>query len=522
MPVYRNNARLSRRVVEEEYRVSKNLYELFESRFPADRDTLFMETLTGERFSYGDLDALSARYAGLLVELGVEPGDRVAMQVEKSPQAIILYLATLRAGAAFLPLNTAYTAPEVEYFLGDSQPRIVVCRPGDKAKIAPLAKTAGAAFTLTLGADGAGGLADRAAAANPIDAPVPRETADLAAILYTSGTTGRAKGAMLTVENLWSNANTLCEAWGFTADDVLLHALPIFHAHGLFVATNCVLASGARMVFLPKFDAAAVIETLPRCTVMMGVPTFYTRLLASPDFRREPFAGRRLFISGSAPLLAETWSDFHKRTGHRILERYGMTETVMSSSNLLEGEDGRIPGSIGRPLAGVELRVVGKDGEELPRGQTGMLEVRGPNVFKGYWRMPEKTTLEFRPDGFFITGDLARHEENGFLYLVGRARDLIITGGFNVYPKEVEEVLDNMEGIVESAVVGVPDADFGERVVAAVKPDGEPPEAEALIASMKESLAGYKVPREIHFVDELPRNAMGKVQKALLRERYGE
>ncbi len=501
--------------------MSENLYELFARCFPKDRKTVFMETLTGDRFTYADLDSMSALYAGMLVELGVEPDDRVAAQVEKSPEAIILYLATLRAGAAFLPLNTAYTGAEMEYFLADSEPRVVVCRPEDEAVIEPLAKAAGSARTLTLDADGGGSFSERASGAHAIEGTVPRGLKDLAAILYTSGTTGRSKGAMLTVENLWSNANTLCEAWGFTKDDVLLHALPIFHAHGLFVAIDCVLVSGSRMLFMPKFDAGEVMAALPRCSVMMGVPTFYTRLLTHPDFKEEAFKGRRLFISGSAPLLAETWNEFHERAGHRILERYGMTETVMSASNLLEGEDGRIPGSIGKPLPGIELRVVGEHGEELSTGETGMLEVRGPNVFKGYWRMPEKTNAEFRPDGFFITGDMARYDENGFLYLVGRSKDLIITGGYNVYPKEIEDELDAMDGIVESAVVGVPDPDFGERVVAAVKPAEEPPSAEEIIAKLKERLAGYKVPKQVHFVDELPRNVMGKVQKNLLRERFG-
>jgi malonyl-CoA/methylmalonyl-CoA synthetase len=443
------------------------------------------------------------------------------VQVEKSPEAIILYLATLRAGAAFLPLNTAYTGPEMEYFLADSEPRVVVCRPEDEGVITPLAEAASCVNTLTLDTDGGGSFSERASGANAIEGAVPREMGDLAAILYTSGTTGRSKGAMLTVENLWSNANTLCEAWGFTNGDMLLHALPIFHAHGLFVAIDCVLVSGSRMLFLPKFDAAEVIAALPRCSVMMGVPTVYTRLLAHPDFATKNFEARRLFISGSAPLLAETWNEFRDRTGHRILERYGMTETVMSSSNLLEGEDGRIPGSIGKPLSGVELRVVGDDGEELPVGETGMLEVRGPNVFKGYWRMPQKTNAEFRPDGFFITGDMARADESGFLYLVGRSKDLIITGGFNVYPKEIEEELDAMDGIVESAVVGVPDSDFGERVIAAVKPAGNPPSGEEIVARLKQRLAGYKVPKQVHFVDELPRIVMGKVQKNILRERYG-
>ncbi len=501
--------------------MSENLFELFASCFPEDRTTPFMELPGGRRMTYRDVETATARHAGLLVELGVEPGDRVAVQVDKSPEAVLLYLGALRAGAVFLPLNTAYTANEMEYFLSDSEPRVVVCRPQAEGAIAPLADRAGTAHTLTLDADGAGSFAERAAAAAAIEACVPRSSDDLAAILYTSGTTGRAKGAMLTVGNLWSNAVTLRDAWGFTAGDVLLHALPIFHAHGLFVAIGCVLTSGSRMVFMPKFEPEAVLEALPRCTVMMGVPTFYTRLLAHPGFRREPFEGRRLFVSGSAPLLAETWHEFRERTGHEILERYGMTETVMSSSNLLDAEGGRIPGSIGKPLPGVELRVVDEAGNVLPDGETGMLEVRGPNVFKGYWRMPEKTREEFRDDGFFVTGDIARRDANGFFYLVGRAKDLIITGGYNVYPKEIEEALDSLDGVAESAVVGVPDADFGERVVAAVRPSGEPPAAEALIARMKERLAGYKVPKEIHFVDELPRNVMGKIQKNVLRERFG-
>lgn len=500
--------------------MSDNLYGLFSRCFPKDRKTVFLETPDGDRFTYADVDSMSALYAGMLRELGVQPGDRIAVQVEKSPEAVMLYLATLRAGAAFLPLNTAYTGAEMEYFLSDSGPRVVVCRPDDEGTIAALARAAGCEHTLTLDADGSGSFSERASAAHAVEDLVPRQQKDLAAILYTSGTTGRSKGAMITIENLWSNANTLCGAWGFTSEDVLLHALPIFHAHGLFVAINCVIVSGSRMIFLPKFEAAEVMRALPRSTVMMGVPTFYTRLLAHPDFSPEPFRKRRLFISGSAPLLAETWNEFYERTGHRILERYGMTETVMSSSNLLEGEDGRIPGSIGKPLPGIELRVVGEDGEELPAGETGMLEVRGPNVFKGYWRMPEKTNAEFRPDGFFITGDVARYDENGFLYLVGRAKDLIITGGYNVYPKEIEEELDALDGIVESAVVGVPDPDFGERVVAAVKAAANAPSEEEIIAKLKQRLAGYKVPKQVHFVDELPRNVMGKVQKNVLRDRY--
>jgi len=494
-----------------------NLYQRFRSRFPSDLDRTFAEMPDGRTWSYAALDEESARMATVLLRAGVRPGDRVVVQVEKSAQAIALYLAVLRVGAVFLPLNTAYTLAELEYFLTDAEPSLVVCAPERSGPISELARKASGATVLTLAADGTGTLSERARSAEPAAECVARAEDDLAAILYTSGTTGRSKGAMLTIGNLWSNAVTLEHAWGFEASDVLLHALPIFHAHGLFVALHCTLASGCRMILLPKFETEAVMRALPRATVMMGVPTFYTRLLEVPEFDRDLCRGIRLFVSGSAPLLAESWLRFKERTGHEILERYGMTETAMNTSNPLEGR--RVPGSVGPALPGIEVRVVDETGRPLPTDAVGMLEVRGPNVFKGYWKMPEKTAEEFRPDGFFVTGDLARIDSDGYVYIVGRAKDLIITGGYNVYPKEVEDAINAIEGVAESAVVGIPDADFGERVIAVVRPetpDTVLDEAE-IIRDLKARLAGYKVPKRIVFRSELPRNVMGKVQKNVLR-----
>ncbi|HEV7372905.1 malonyl-CoA synthase [Arenibaculum sp.] len=501
--------------------MNDNLYELFRSRFPADPSRPFIETETGRVWSYGDLQDVSGHYARLLASLGVAKGDRVAVQVEKSPEAIFLYLACLRAGAVYLPLNTAYTRAEVEYFLGDAEPRVAVCRPDQETGFAELAARTGVAHVLSLGQDGEGSLPDRARDLDPDFATVPADADDLAAILYTSGTTGRSKGAMMSHRNLGSNALTLHRIWGWRPDDVLLHALPIFHTHGLFVATNCVLLNGTGMLFLPKFDLDRVFGLLDRASVMMGVPTFYTRLLTDPRLTPGACARMRLFISGSAPLLAETHRAFRERTGHAILERYGMTETGMNTSNPLDGE--RVPGTVGFPLPDVELRVVDeKTGAPLGPEEVGIIEVKGPNVFSGYWRMPEKTRQEFRDDGFFITGDVGKVDARGYVHIVGRAKDLVISGGFNVYPKEVETVVDAVEGVAESAVVGVPHPDFGEAVVAVVlaKPGAAGPTAEAVVAACKEQLANYKVPKSVVFVDELPRNAMGKVQKNLLRERY--
>jgi malonyl-CoA/methylmalonyl-CoA synthetase len=461
---------------------------------------------------------LSARAAAALAGLGIAPGDRVAVQTEKSPEALFLYLGALRAGAVFLPLNTAYTPSEVAYFVGDARPKIFIADPAKREALAPC--LAGVAHVETLAADGSGSFTDRVAAQPDGWCDVDRGPDDLAAILYTSGTTGRSKGAMLTHANLRSNAETLVETWRFTSDDVLIHALPIFHTHGLFVATNVVLMSGASMVLLPKFDPAEAIALFPRATTLMGVPTFYTRLLERPELTREAAAKMRLFVSGSAPLLAETHAKFRERTGHAILERYGMTETSMNTSNPYDGE--RIAGSVGLPLKDVEIRVTDPEtGKPLAVGEAGMIEIRGPNVFAGYWGMPEKTKAEFRPDGFFISGDLGRIDARGYVTVLGRGKDLVITGGYNVYPKEIELAIDALPGVVESAVIGLPHSDLGEAVTAVVVPDNSkaPSEAE-IVSKLRADLAGYKLPKRVVFIDALPRNTMAKVQKNVLRERY--
>jgi malonyl-CoA/methylmalonyl-CoA synthetase len=484
----------------------------------------FAQMPDGRIYTYQDLLDVSARFANALAALGVQPGDRVAAQVEKSVEALMLYLACLRAGAVFLPLNTAYTAAEIGYFLEDAGPSLFVCDPARADELRPAAEAASAQLE-TLGIwtapeVSAGTLADRGLAAAPAFADVPRGPDDLAAILYTSGTTGRSKGAMLSHENLASNARVLKEHWRFTPDDVLLHALPIFHTHGLFVATNVTLLAGASMLFLPKFDPNEVFRLLPKATAMMGVPTFYVRLLQDARLTREATAHMRLFVSGSAPLLADTHRDFASRTGHAILERYGMTETNMNTSNPYEGE--RIAGTVGFPLPGVDLRIVDPEsGRALGTDEIGMIEVRGPNVFKGYWRNPEKTREEFRPDGFFITGDLGKIDPAGYVHIVGRGKDLIITGGYNVYPKEVEGEIDAMEGVVESAVIGLPHRDFGEGVTAVVvRKQGHALDEASIQRTLETRLAKFKCPKRVIVVDDLPRNAMGKVQKNVLRERY--
>ncbi|MFS4581753.1 malonate--CoA ligase [Phaeobacter sp. C3_T13_0] len=465
--------------------------------------------------SYADLFAGAERMAASLVSRGVLPGDRVAAQVDKSLTAIELYLGTVMAGAVFLPLNPAYTDTEVAYFIGDATPRVFVC---DPARVDRLRTVAGEAALMTLDGHGNGSLADLAATQHGFDL-VARDPSDLAAILYTSGTTGRSKGAMLSHENLYSNSLTLRDYWQFTSDDVLIHALPIFHTHGLFVATNVALLAGAQVVFLPGFDAEAILAAMPSSTALMGVPTFYTRLLADPRLTPELAANMRLFISGSAPLLVETHENWEERTGHRILERYGMTETNMSSSNPYDGD--RIAGTVGQPLPGVEARVM-KDDQAVQLGEIGVLEVRGPNVFQGYWQMPEKTAEELRPDGWFITGDLAKIDDKGYVTIVGREKDLVITGGFNVYPKEVESLIDDLPGVLESAVIGVPHPDFGEAVVAIVIPTGHDISSEAVSTALSDQLAKFKQPKHIEVMAALPRNTMGKVQKKALRETFAE
>jgi malonyl-CoA/methylmalonyl-CoA synthetase len=500
--------------------MSGNLFDLIFSRAPSREKTL-LEFSDGTRMSYGEALDLSGRLANTLVLRGVEPGDRVAAQVEKSPQALILYLAVLRAGAVYLPLNTAYTLAELEYFLGDAEPRLVVCDPQIRAGLEPIAQTFGAALE-TLDAAGRGSLIEAAGAAPADFANVPREEADLAAVLYTSGTTGRSKGAMLTHRNLASNAAVLAKVWRFTERDVLLHALPIYHTHGLFVAVHVTMLAGGSMLFVSRFDADEVLRLLPKATAVMGVPTFYVRLLQHRKLGREACAHVRLFVSGSAPLLAETHREFFARTGHAILERYGMTETGMNTSNPYDGE--RIAGTVGFALPQVELRIADPaTGKVLPPGEVGVIEIRGPNVFAGYWRMPERNAAEFRPDGFFISGDLGKIDARGYLHIVGRGKDLIITGGFNVYPKEVETAIDAVPGVVESAVIGLPHPDFGEGVTAVVVKDKAAQLSEqSLIEALEGRLARFKLPKRVIFVDEFPRNTMGKLQKNLLRDRYAE
>ncbi len=497
--------------------MNANLFAKLEERLAGAPDHPIV-VWQGRPITAGDLLARAGRMAAALIAAGLRPGDRLAVQVEKSHENVALYLGALRAGAIYLPLNTAYTLGELEYFIGDAEPAVVVVDPRNADRLRPLVEGRGARL-LTLDGAGHGSMAEAADAARLTTDIAMAGPDDIAAILYTSGTTGRSKGAMLSHDNLWSNAQALIAAWGFTADDVLIHALPLYHTHGLFVALDMALATGARCILLPKFDAGEVLGLMPEATVLMGVPTFYTRLLAHPGLTRHAAAHMRLFVSGSAPLLAETHAAFTARTGHAILERYGMTETCMNTTNPLDGE--RRPGSVGRPLPGVEVRVVGEDGKALAPGEIGMIEVRGPNVFKGYWRQPEKTAAEFRPDGFFVTGDLGSFGQDGYLTIVGRGKDLIISGGFNVYPKEVEDVLNDLPGIAESAVIGVPHPDFGEAVVAVVVPSlGSAVDEAAVIAATKEKLAAFKRPKRVFAIDALPRNTMGKVQKNQLRDAH--
>ncbi len=498
-----------------------NLYTLLASRFPADRGRPLLLLEDGRELTYGEAEQTCSRFAALLAGLGLAPGERVAVQVEKSPEALLLYLACLRAGLVYLPLNSAYQAGEVGYFLENAEPGAVVAQPRSLPWLEPLAAARGIRHVFTLDEHGAGTLVDAARAGSTGFATVPRAADDLAAILYTSGTTGRSKGAMITHRNLASNAKVLHAYWGFRPDDVLVHMLPLFHVHGLFVAAHCVLMNGTAMRFHAKFDAARALADIRRSTVFMGVPTFYTRLLAEPGLDREACARMRLFVSGSAPLLAETHVQFEARTGHRILERYGMTETGMLTSNPLEGE--RRPGTVGFPLPGTSVRVVGDDGAALAAGEIGQIQVKGDNVLPGYWRMPEKNKEEFTADGYFRTGDVGSFSPDGYLSIVGRSKDLIITGGYNVYPKEVERAIDELPAVAESAVVGVPHPDFGEAVTAVVVPragQAAPTESE-VIAWLRSRLANFKVPKRVFVVDELPRNTMGKVQKNVLRDRYG-
>ena len=483
-------------------------------------ETLYAEMLDGRTLSYGEMFSAAEKNASALQRAGLSPGDCVAVLVEKFIESIQLYLGTILAGGIFLPLNTAYTPSELEYFLGDAKPFIFVCDPERASTLEGLAAQAGVSKMLTLAADGTGTLMEALPPQTEDFKEVVRAKNDLAAFLYTSGTTGRSKGAMLTHDNLVSNAQALQKCWHFDHHDVLIHALPIFHIHGLFVATNVTLCAGASMLFMPRFNSETILSLMNKATVLMGVPTFYVRLLESPNLSPKTVAPMRLFISGSAPLLAETHKQWSAVTGAAILERYGMTETNMNTSNPYKGE--RRPGTVGMPLPGVEVRITDPDsGQQLTQGEIGSVEIRGPNVFNGYWQMPEKTKQEFREDGFFITGDLGTMDRDNYLSIVGRSKDLIISGGYNVYPKEIEIILDDVKGVYESAVIGVPHPDFGEGVLAVVVlVAGTDQNEESIKNNLKQNIAAYKQPKNIFFVDELPRNTMGKVLKNILRDRH--
>ena len=510
---------------------NQNLFAALRAAFPADLEQIAVETMSasGEPllYSWRDLDRASARIANLLAALELPEGSRIAVQVEKSVEAMLLYLATLRAGHVFLPLNTAYQSAEIEYFVGNAEPAVVVCTPGNFGWVSKIAFTAGTQHVFTLGDDRTGSLLERAAHFGDDHVPAARGADDLAAILYTSGTTGRSKGAMLTHGNLLSNAVMLKDYWGWVPGDVLIHALPIFHVHGLFVAIHAALLNGSKMIWLAKFDPRAAIAAMARATVFMGVPTLYVRMLAEPALTKEAASHMRLFISGSAPLLIETFKEWQQRTGHTILERYGMSETTMLTSNPYRadmrfgGQTERRGSTVGFPLPGVGLRVANDAGNVLPMGEVGAIQVRGPNIFKGYWRMPEKTAEEFTADGWFKTGDVGRVDERGYVSIVGRSKDLIISGGYNVYPAEIEGYINEMPGVAESALVGVPHPDFGEVGVAVViaKP-GAQLDGEAIITALKGQLANFKIPKRCFITTELPRNTMGNVQKNLLRDQY--
>lgn len=505
-----------------------NFYQTLREAFPADRSSTAV--YAAERnYSWREIDETSARLANWLCSLNIPEGSRIAVQVEKSVEAMMLYLATLRAGHVFLPLNTAYQSGEITYFIDNAQPAVLVCSPGNRDWVEPLGRQAGVEHIYTLGDDGSGTLLPAAAAQSATHTPADVQPQDLAVIIYTSGTTGRSKGAMLSHGNIRSNAQVLQKYWGWNADDVLIHALPIFHVHGLFVAIHGALINGSPMIWMNKFDPKQAIAHMAKATVFMGVPTLYTRMLSEPTLTPQSTAHMRLFVSGSAPMLVETHQQWCDRTGHTILERYGMSETVMLTSNPCQADDRfagsseRRIGTVGFPLPGVNLRVVGEAGQMLGTDEIGGIQVKGPNVFAGYWQMPEKTAEEFTADGFFKTGDVGKVDADGYVTIVGRSKDLIISGGYNVYPAEVESYLNNLPGVAESAVVGAPHPDFGEVGVAVVVPKaGAQLEPQALIQALKQQLANYKVPKHCEIATDLPRNTMGKVQKNLLRNAHAD
>ena len=508
--------------------MTANLYALFASRFPVDRTACCIETHDGLYYTWDDIERASAKIANLLNSLTLSAGARIAVQVEKSPEALILYLAVLRAGFIYLPLNTAYQATEISYFLADAEPEVMICTPQNFGWTAQIAFKVGVRHVLTLGDThnndkNCGSLLVRANQHSDQFHTVDTQADDLAVILYTSGTTGRSKGAMLSHGNIASNAKVLQQYWHWQTGDVLLHALPLFHIHGLFVAVNGALLNGSKIILLPRFDTVEIRRHLTRCTIFMGVPTYYVRLLADPDFHRDTCSHMRLFISGSAPLLTDTFAAFSQRTGHTILERYGMSETAMLTSNPYHGE--RRSGTVGLPLPGISVRLVKNhtDGKDYvcTTGEVGEIQVKGPNVFRGYWRMPERTAQEFTSDGYFKTGDIGKFDSNGYLSIIGRNKDVIISGGYNVYPKEIEAIIDEIDGVLESAVIGVPHADFGEAVTAVIVLHPEAKlSATHIIGILKSRIANFKVPKQVFFIEELPRNTMGKIQKNVLRERY--
>ena len=506
---------------------NSNLYAALRAAFPSDLNAVAVETDDGLMYSWLDLDRATAMLANLLASLDLPLGSRIAVQVDKSVEAMLLYLATLRSGHVFLPLNTAYQSAEIEYFIGNAEPAVVVCSPAHFGWVSKIAFKAGTQHVFTLGDDRTGSLLARAAHHSDQHRCVESQAGDVAAILYTSGTTGRSKGAMLTHGNMLSNAQTLQTYWGWQKNDVLIHALPIFHVHGLFVAIHGALINGSKMIWLSKFDPLQALRHMAHATVFMGVPTLYVRLLAEASLNPAAVKNMRLFVAGSAPLLMETFTEWQKRTGHTIVERYGMSETAMLTSNpyapdpRYAQQSERRGGTVGFPLPGVSLRVRGDAGQDLPVGEIGGIEVKGPNVFKGYWRMPEKTAEEFTSDGFFKTGDVGLVDARGYVTIVGRSKDLIISGGYNVYPAEIEGYINDLDGVAESAVVGVPHPDFGEVGVAVVvAKKGAHPLPEAIVAQLKSQLANFKIPKRCFVVPELPRNTMGKVQKNVLREQY--
>jgi malonyl-CoA/methylmalonyl-CoA synthetase len=496
-----------------------NLFSLIAANFPTDLNTPCLITAQGANYSWNDLNHASAKIANLLTSLDLPKGSRIAVHVEKSPEALLLYLATLRAGLVFIPLNTAYQSAEMRYFIEDAKPAVVVCSPKNFGWLAQLAFQLGCSHVFTLDdcMPNQGSLLQRAGPLSSQFDTVLSKPDDIASILYTSGTTGKSKGAMLSHRNLTSNAVALQKTWQWQSSDVLLHSLPLFHVHGLFISCHVALISGSQIIFLPKFDPAQVLHFIPRSTVFMGVPTYYVRLLEQANLTQELCSAMRLFISGSAPLLSETFHSFQQRTGHTLLERYGMSETNIICSNPCDGE--RKAGTVGHALIGEQVRTVTDEGIICGIDAIGHIQVKGPNVFTGYWNMPEKTAQEFTADGFFKTGDLGKFDQHGYLSIVGRSKDLIISGGYNIYPKEIELLLDAMPGVVESAVIGLPHKDFGE-AVCAVLVCNQAVDTDQFITLLKSQIANFKVPKKIFIVNELPRNSMGKVQKNILRSQF--